>query len=774
MHDLPEYLTQLVGENETVLFVRQKPKKGADGDLLFHGDGAIVATWPAYLPSEYERKAKPGQAWYGNTAVYIIDRFENGQPSASRAYCEHVAVMVLDDIGTKSKTPPLEPTWKVETSPGNFQWGYAFDFDHQPKKGEFSAAIKAIAGAGYTDPGAINPVRNFRLPGSVNLKPAHNGFAAVLSEFHPERTFTLAQICQALEVVPGEPTQEYRAIRGIKDDGTDDVLAWLVAQGQVIEARNTEGWYGVLCPNYEQHSDGSAGGRYNPATRAFMCFHGHCQGFGSAQYLEWIAHNGGPKREHGLREELLTVHMDRALSKLTPNEAFPDEAARIIKEVESKDLSRLEKSEWFDRFAYNPKDDAYFDLDTRQEFRRNAFNAMYRHVKCLSNHNGRRIEASVCFDENRRDRGGRILDGITYAAGEGPLVAYNGAVFGNLWRNARPDVSGVEMGDIGPWLRHAEALIPDSAEREHVFNVMAYKVQHPEAKINHAVLHVGKPGCGKDTLWAPMLWAIGGEGNLNRSLVDSDKIMNQWGYAFQTEVLILNELKETDASARRDLANRLKPVIAAPPETISVNRKNMHPYEALNRMFVLAFSNEQMPITLDSQDRRWFCIQSTTPILPEHEARAMWNWYQAGAFQQIAAWLYARDVSAFNPAATPMMTEFKASLIESGMSIAEAFVLDEIRHRRQEFARGAVGSPFFKICDSLQGRAPNGVKIVPAAVLHALQEAGWLDKGMLASADHPSKKRVYCAPEHARLIKSDLRRMVEDPIAPVLSVVKKG
>ncbi len=46
-----------------------------------------------------------------------------GMPRARRApartaaaNCEFCLVMVLDDIGTKSKTPPLEPTWKMETS----------------------------------------------------------------------------------------------------------------------------------------------------------------------------------------------------------------------------------------------------------------------------------------------------------------------------------------------------------------------------------------------------------------------------------------------------------------------------------------------------------------------------------------------------------------------------------------------------------------------------------------------------------------------------------
>ena len=204
--DFVEFLASLAPENETALIVRQKPQL-REGQMQFHADGAIKCTWPAALPNI--DKIKPGQSWYGNTASFIIDRFEDGRPSASASCCEYCLVLVLDDVGTKAKVPPLEPTWKMETSPGSFQWGYAFS-DDQPTKGEFAAAIKAIAEAGYTDPGALNPVRNFRLPGSINLKPGRDNFAARLVEFNPQREFTLPEICAALGVTPGEPRGRHR------------------------------------------------------------------------------------------------------------------------------------------------------------------------------------------------------------------------------------------------------------------------------------------------------------------------------------------------------------------------------------------------------------------------------------------------------------------------------------------------------------------------------------------------------------------------------------
>lgn len=761
-----EFLQTLAPEGETALIVRQKPKM-VDGEMQFHADGAIKCTWPAFLPDI--KRIKDDQAWYGNTASFIIDRFQDGKPSASAANCEYCLALVLDDIGTKSKAPPLEPTWKIETSEGSFQWGYAFS-DDQPTKGEFAAAIKAIADAGYTDPGALNPVRNFRLPGSINLKPGRDSFAAQLVEFHPEREFSLPQICTALGVTPAEADgMGYKPIR-VADTGNDDVFAWLADKGLVLSKPNAEGWAGVICPNSKEHTDGNPEGRYLPATRAYCCLHSHCIDFDTKIFLQWVADNGGPKHEPGFRDDLIATTMHDALQKLEPTDFFTDDAAKVIEEVERKELGRVEKANWYERFAYVMADNAYFDMQDRREIARSAFDALFRHISCRSIHNGRKIEASTCYDENRQAKGARTLIGITYAAGESVLVARDGDVYGNRWRDARPEPGS---GDVTPWLEHCEALVPEADEREHLYNIMAYKVQHPETKINHAVLHGGDQGCGKDTLWAPMIWAVCGPGMKNRGLLDNDTLNSQWGYQLESEVLIINELKEPEAAARRALANKLKPIIAAPPEMLPINRKGLHPYDMMNRMFVLAFSNDPVPISIDSQDRRWFCVWSSAPRMNPDKAQALWNWYKAGGFSAIAGWLHRRDVSAFNPSAAPAWTEFKANLVEHGMSMAESYLVEMMRRRQGEFARGVVGSPFHSLCDRLAGSAPSGVKVPQAALLHALKEAGWVDMGRVASGELASKKHIFCAPDMVgKISKSEMRRMVEEGPLPRMALVK--
>jgi hypothetical protein len=751
-----EFLVSLAPEGETALIVKQKPQR-RDGELQFHADGAVKCTWPAFLPDA--KRIKDGDSWYGNTASFVLDRFKEGHVSASAANCEYCLVLVLDDVGTKSKTPALPPTWVMETSKGSFQWGYAFT-EEQPTKAQFAAAIKAIADAGYTDPGAINAVRNFRLPGSVNLKPNRNGWAARLVEFHPDRMFTLPEICNALRVTPAEASSVGpRPIR-VHDTGTDDVFRWLSDQSLVLSKPNPEGWAGIICPNHAQHTDGNPEGRYMPATRAYCCLHAHCLEFDTKAFLQWVADNGGPEHEPGVRDDLMASVMTDTLQKLQPSEFFTDDAKKVIEEVERKELGRLEKAQWFQRFAYVQNDDSYFDLQERREVSRGTFNALFRHITCTSIHNNRRIEASVCFDENRQAMGAHALVGVTYAAGESVLVSRGGDVHGNRWRDARPTPG---TGDVTPWLEHCRVLVPEPAELEHLFDVMAYKVQHPEVKINHAVLHGGTQGCGKDTLWAPFIWSVCGPTMQNRGLLDNDTLGSQWGYQLESEVLILNELREPEARERRALANKLKPIIAAPPETLPVNRKGLHPYDMVNRMFVLAFTNDPVPITIDSQDRRWFCVWSHAPRMDPDRARALWSWYNAGGFAAVAGWLHARDVSAFNPAAAPIVTEFKQNLVEHGMSMAESYLVELIRRRQGEFARGVVGSPFHSLCDRLAGSAPAGVKVPQAALLHALRESGWQDMGRLSSADYQSKKHIFAAPDVAASHKkSELRRMVED------------
>lgn len=757
-----QYLTEFASQGETTLIVRQKETKEQ------HKDGSTRYTWPAYLPSKWKDN---GSAWYGNTGLFIIDRFKDGKPSASASCVEFVGCMVLDDIGTKSKTPPLPPTWVMETSEGNYQWGYGFS--EQPPKGEFSAAIIAIADAGYTDKGAINPVRNFRLPGSVNLKPGKNNFAAKLIEFHPECEYSLTEICAALEVTPAPAdTASFKPI-STADDGTDDIMAWLTEQSLVLEGVNAAGWAGVVCPNAAEHTDDSPMGRYSPINRAYCCLHAHCGDWDSERFLSWVEDEGGPAHQGGFRSELLAAVMAPAIAKIEQQkESSPfspeTNADATIKEVEAKELGRIEQDHLHDHFVYIEDDDAYFDLRSRREVSRSTFNALYRHLNCTRDK--KRIESATWFDMVRNKRGSRTLVGLTYAAGESMLCARDGLVYGNRWMDARP--VGIP-GSIAPWMAHLEGLIPEKFERQHLLDVMAHKVQHPNVKINHAVLLGGHPGIGKDTVLAPFFYAVCGQYNRNLALVDTKVLESQFGYGLESEIMVVNELRPDQFKDRRALENTLKPIIAAPPEYLTVNRKGLHPYQAVNRVLVVAMSNFRDAIALPSNDRRWFCLWSNSAMMAVADSRRLWDWYKNGGFSAVAAWLLARDVSHFNPAAAPPMTEAKIIMLEQSRTSAEEYMVEYIAQGMGDFAKGAVRAPFHRIADRMKGNAPADMKINQYVLMHALQEAGWIDLGRIKGAASDPMKRTFCKNGmHLTHNKAELYRIAGEEPDPTLKLVK--
>jgi len=434
-----------------------------------------------------------------------------------------------------------------------------------------------------------------------------------------------------------------------------------------------------------------------------------------------------------------------------------------------QDLSTLQPADWYKRFVYVVSDDCFYDVDTQREYSRQSFNAIFRGVPCFSIHNKqRRIEAATSFDENRAALGSRVLQGLTFAPGESPLIAKSdGTVYANRWRNARPE--GVE-GDVSQWIRHAERMLPDDQERNHVLNVMAYKVQNPNRKINHAILHAGLPGSGKDSLWAPFFWAIGGETLQNVVTARAEDVVGHWGYALESEVVILNELREPNHYDRRAMENYLKPIIAAPPEFLQVNRKGLHPYPALNRILVVAFSNERVPIAISSEDRRWFVTWSTAQRMTDDEGRSLWGWYKAGGFAAVAAYLRERDVSQFNPGATPPMTVHKASLIDLAMSPMELHFSRMVQNREGPFSRGVVASPWVDVITACGGATKATTREMRETLFRAMSAAGWVDKGRCTSRHHATPRSIWCAPEFADKRQTEVRTMIEQP--PALTLVK--
>jgi hypothetical protein len=115
--------------------------------------------------------AKPSQ-WREDCNLYFAcASMVAGATTRSTKTFGALLCAVLDDVGTKVPldAPRPEPSWIVETSPGNFQYGYLL----RPAVTDVRTATRLIGGLvskGVTDAGADGIVRYFRLPGGVNSK----------------------------------------------------------------------------------------------------------------------------------------------------------------------------------------------------------------------------------------------------------------------------------------------------------------------------------------------------------------------------------------------------------------------------------------------------------------------------------------------------------------------------------------------------------------------------------------------------------------------------
>jgi|GEM_PF-2432266 len=267
--------------------------------LTLAGDDGGWSNFPA-TPRRLARYQPGSGAWYFGISTYAPPD-ETGYFSRGREHSRYCYCLVLDDVGTKAKEPDVVPSWKLESSPGNYQWGYIIEpIDVSSPAGEalVEGCQRAISRAGYSDDGARGTYRVMRVPGSLHK----TGFVARVTAWHPDRVWDLEDLMAELELEPVKERERKRvdAGPGVPEHELEDpVLDWLVANGHTTGVVGPK-FFEVICPWAHEHTDGNGTAGFTPAgynpgfDHAFSCFHEHCQGRGKNQFLDWVVEQGGP------------------------------------------------------------------------------------------------------------------------------------------------------------------------------------------------------------------------------------------------------------------------------------------------------------------------------------------------------------------------------------------------------------------------------------------------------------------------------------------------
>lgn len=219
-------------------------------------------------------------------------------------------LLMIDDIGNGkgSKFPmsildPLPPTALIETSPGNFQAVYMFDSLVEDIE-LFDALIKAFIREKFlsADTGMAGVNRVFRPPVGVNGKKKHGGWLVRMTDWHPERRYSVAQIAAAFDLrltKQHHPPRDQGIISAAKAERLRafvDVRAALRAAGMIKkEEPDYSGWIHISCPWTHNHTGGVDNGAAirlpdieNEWHGAMRCHHGSCDRKGWRQLTDWL------------------------------------------------------------------------------------------------------------------------------------------------------------------------------------------------------------------------------------------------------------------------------------------------------------------------------------------------------------------------------------------------------------------------------------------------------------------------------------------------------
>ena len=212
---------------------------------------------------------------------------------------------------------------------------------------------------------------------------------------------------------------------------------------------------------------------------------------------------------------------------------------------------------------------------------------------------GKTISAAVAF--SRQPDMTEVFD-ITYAPGDGLFVASidPGMPSFNRWKATTILAEPVAKSHIQKWLDHLSFVLGSDAERDRFLRWCAFVAQHPELKPNWHFLVLSVAGMGKDTMTLPLKLAVGKDNHIDITSNALGEPFNPWA---ERKLVIIGEFTKSRHDAG-EVNNRLKPLLAAPPDELTINRKNIRQYEIPNRTAVVMFSNAQNPLYLERGSRR--------------------------------------------------------------------------------------------------------------------------------------------------------------------------
>lgn len=228
--------------------------------------------------------------WYLAPSLFVAD--EASKHRAKKELAKSIHAVMLDDVGTKVDPQKLtiEPSWLVETSPGNYQAGFIFvePITDIAKVEKFK---QHMLEADLCDKGATGATaRWMRMPNAINGRPKYGtpAFRCKLTHWNPNNKYTLEELHDAFlaDTVQTHKKTEQQ----LTQSSTTEIYTPHTGINPVIEALKAKNLYKkplgngkheITCPWVHEHTDQIDNGAayFEPSdgypNGGFRCHHSH-------------------------------------------------------------------------------------------------------------------------------------------------------------------------------------------------------------------------------------------------------------------------------------------------------------------------------------------------------------------------------------------------------------------------------------------------------------------------------------------------------------------
>jgi|SRR5882757_7984995 len=251
-------------------------------------------------------------------------------------------------------------------------------------------------------------------------------------------------------------------------------------------------------------------------------------------------------------------------------------------------------------------------------------------------------------------------------------------------------------GDVTPFTRNMEVMIPNENDRNIIYAYLAHNVKFPGRKIRWAPMIQSTEGVGKGFLMEAMEAIIGEMYCYSpkaQELVNSGSTFNAW---MRSKLLIVvNEIKVDE---RRELIEILKPMIT--DKRVEIQSKGIDQEMEDNPANWIFFSNFKDAIPVNQNGRRYAifysAIQSKADLIAHGMGDAyfvnLFKWLYGDGAAIIADWLMRHPITTDDMPGTAPETSSTPSAIAISRSPVERMILEAVEDALPGFRHGWISA----------------------------------------------------------------------------------